>query len=57
MMGGLYEGHDGGMVREDVLLGDTEFEIKDIEELAFYPADVTLAEDARAQRPVHILQC
>ena len=44
-------------MREDILLGDAEFEVEDVEELALYPADVALAEDARAQRPMHVLQC
>lgn len=57
MVGGLGESHDTGVVREDVLFGDSEFEVEHVEELAFYPADVPLAEDARAERPVHILQC
>lgn len=44
-------------MREDILLGDAEFEVEDVEELALYPADVALAEDARAQCPMHVLQC
>lgn len=57
MTGGVGESHDGGVVCEDILLGNAELEVEDIEELAFYPTNVALAEDARAERPVYVLQC
>ena len=44
------------MVCEEIGFGDGEFEVKDIEELAFYPADVALAEDPGAERPVDVLE-
>ena len=56
MVGGVCEGHDGGVVGKDILLGDAEFEIEDVEELALYPADVALAEDPGAERPVDVLE-
>ena len=44
------------MVGEEVGLRDTEFKVENVEELAFYPADVALAEDPRAECPVHVLE-
>ncbi|KAJ2957462.1 hypothetical protein NUW54_g14596 [Trametes sanguinea] len=44
------------MVGEEVGLRDTEFKVENVEELAFYPADVALAEDPRAKCPVHVLE-
>ena len=35
MMGGVCESHDGSVVCEDILLGNAELEVEDVEELAF----------------------
>ena len=55
-MVGASEGEDGVVVCEDVGLGDGEFEVEDVEELTLDAADVALAEDPRAQRPVNVLK-
>ena len=55
--GGAGEGEEGVVVREEVGLGDGEFEIEDVEELTLDAANIALAEDSRAKRPVNVLQC
>ena len=44
------------MVCEEIGFGDGEFEVEDVEELTLDAADVTLAEDPGAERPVDVLQ-
>ena len=46
--GWVDERDDGVVVGEEVGLVDGELVVEDIEELALYPADVALAEYARA---------
>lgn len=54
---GLYEGHDGVVVRENVGLVEGELIVEHIEEFALYPAYVAFAENACAERPVDVLEC
>ena len=54
--GGAGEGEEGVVVREEVGFGDAELEVEDVEELTLDAADVALAEDPRAQRPVNVLK-
>lgn len=44
------------VVREEVGLGDGEFEVENIEELTLDAANVTLAKDSCAERPVDVLE-
>ena len=53
---GLCEGDDSVVVREEVGLSESELVVEDVEELALYPADVALAKDTCAERPVDVLQ-
>ena len=55
-VGGLGKGHDGIVVGEDVGLGKAEFVVEDVEELPLDAADVPLAKDPCAARPVDVLQ-
>lgn len=51
-------GHETGelrVVREDVCLRDGEIPVKDGEELALDAANIALAKDAGAHRPVDVL--
>ena len=54
-MGGYEKGDDTVVVCHDIVFGDAQLEIKDIEELALYPANVTLAEHTSAYSPVYVL--
>ena len=54
--GGAGEGEEGVVVREEVGFGDAELEVEDVGELTLDAADVTHAEDPRAQRPVNVLK-
>lgn len=56
VMAGTGDGHDGGVVREEVRLGDGEVPVEDVEELALDAADIALAKDAGAERPVDVLE-
>lgn len=56
VMAGTRDGHDGGVVREEVRLGDGEVPVEDVEELALDAADIALAKDAGAERPVDVLE-
>ena len=40
----------------NIVFGDAQLEIKDVEELALYPADVTLAKHTSAHSPVYVLE-
>jgi len=42
------------VVGQDVILGDREIPVEDLEELSFDPAHVTFAKDTGAQRPVGV---
>ena len=42
---------------QDVTLEDAEFKIKDVEEFPLDAADIPLAEDTCAERPVDVLKC
>ena len=55
-VGGLGKGHDGIVVGEEVGLGEAELVVEDVEELTLDAADVALAEDSRAERPVDVLE-
>jgi len=50
------DSHQALVVAQKVVLGNVEFEIEDIEELALDATDVTLAENTGAQCPVNVLQ-
>ena len=54
--GGAGEGEEGVVVREEVGLGDGEFEVEDVEELTLDAADVALAEGPCAERLVDVLE-
>ena len=53
---GVDERHDDRMVCENIALGNSEVEVKYVEELALNSADVSLSEDASAERPVDVLE-
>ena len=55
-VGGLGKGHDGVMVGEEVGLSEAELVVEDVEELPLDAADVPLAKDPCAERPVDVLQ-
>lgn len=55
-MGGYEKGDDTVMVCHDIVFGDAQLEIKDVEELALYPPNVTLAEHTSAHSPVYVLK-
>jgi hypothetical protein len=42
-------------MRHDIVFGDAQLEIEDVEKLALDPTNVTLAEHASAHSPVHVL--
>ena len=44
------------MVAENVIFGDGQLKVKDIQELAFNAANITLAEHARTERPVNVFE-
>lgn len=44
------------MVAENVIFGDRQFKVKDVQELAFNAAAITLAEHAGAERPVNVFE-
>ena len=50
------QGHDVGVVRKDVCLSNTQFEVEDVQELSLYPANITLAKDTGAESPVNVLK-
>ena len=53
----MREGHERVVVGEDVCLVDGEFKVEHVEELTLVAANITLAEDPGAERPVDVLQC
>lgn len=55
-VGGYEKGDDAVVMRHNIIFGDAQLEIKDIEELALYPSNVTLAEHTSAHSPVYVLQ-
>ena len=54
--GGAGDGEEGVVVRKEIGLRNGEFPVEDVEELTLDVADVALAEDPRAQRPVNVLK-
>lgn len=46
----------GIMVAENVIFGDRQLKVKDVQELAFNAANITLAENAGTERPVHVFE-
>lgn len=48
------EREDGMVMGQDVIFGDREVPVKDLEELSFDPAHITLAKNSSAQRPVNV---
>jgi hypothetical protein len=53
---GRHQRHDLVVVCHDVVLADIQFEIKNVEEFALDPTNITLAKDACAHSPVHVLK-
>lgn len=53
---GARDGEEGIVVCEEIRLADGELKVEDIEELTLDAADVTLAEDSSAERPVDVLE-
>ena len=51
------EGEECVVVCEEIRFGDAELKVEDVEELALDAANVTLAEDPGAERPVDVLEC
>jgi len=49
------DSHQTLMVAQKVVLGNVEFEIKDIEELALDTTDITFAENTGTECPVDVL--
>jgi hypothetical protein len=45
------------MMTEEIGFGDAQFEVKDVKEFALDPSDISLPEDACAERPMDVLQC
>lgn len=54
-VGGYEKGDDGIVVRHDIVFGDAQLEIKDVEKLSLDAANVTLAEHTSAHSPVYVL--
>lgn len=48
---------EGTMVAENVILGDRQLKVNDVQELAFNAANVTLAKHTSAKRPVDVFEC
>lgn len=46
----------GIVVAENVVFGDRQLKVKDVQELAFNAANITLAENACTKRPVDIFE-
>lgn len=42
------------MVGQDVILGDREIPVEDLEKLSFDPSDIAFAKDTGAQRPMNV---
>ena len=53
---GMHEGHDRGVMGEDVRFGHSKVEIEHVQEFTFYSPDVAGSEDTRAHCPVNVLQ-
>jgi hypothetical protein len=50
------KGHDGIVMRHDVVFIDAQIEVENVEKLAFDPTNVALAKHTSAHSPVHILE-
>jgi hypothetical protein len=55
-VGGYDKGDNSVVVRHDIVFGDAQLEIKDVEKLALDPTNVTLAEHTSAYSPVYVLK-
>jgi len=55
-VGGYDKGDNSVVVRHDIVFGDAQLEIKDVEKLALNPTNVTLAEHTSAYSPVYVLK-
>lgn len=53
---GYEKGDDRVVMRHDIVFGDAQLEIKNIEKLALDPTNVTLPEYTSAHSPVHVLK-
>jgi hypothetical protein len=42
------------VVGDDVLFGDAEFPVEDLEKLSLYPVHVSLAKDTSGESPVYV---
>ena len=54
-VGGYEKGDDGVVMCHDIVFGDAQLEIEDIEKLALDATNVTLAEHTSAHSPVYVL--
>jgi len=55
-MDGYEKGDDSIVVRHDIVFGDAQLEVKDVEKLALDPTNITLPEHTSAHSPVHVLK-
>lgn len=55
-VGGYEKGDNSVVVRHDIVFGDAQLEIKDVEKLALDPTNVTLPEHTGAHSPVYVLK-
>lgn len=53
---GCEERHDGIIVCHDIIFGDAQLEIENVEEFPLDPADIALAEYTGAHSPVYVFQ-
>lgn len=55
-VGGRDERHDGVAVCHNVIFGDAELEIEDVEEFTLDPANIAFTKYAGTDSPVHVLE-
>jgi len=48
--------HDGIIMRHDIIFGDAQLEIENVEEFAFDSADIAFAKYTGAHSPVYVFQ-
>jgi hypothetical protein len=53
---GCEERHDGIIVSHDIIFGDAQLEIENVEEFPLDSADIALAEYTGAHSPVYVFQ-
>jgi hypothetical protein len=53
---GCEDGHDGVVVCHEIIFGDAQLEIENVEEFALDPANVALAKNTGAHCPVYVFE-